>query len=230
LDFLLKGDPHFTPWITKSDADDGTWSTQAGFEYQLSETYHGHMRCFGLPLTGGKVFAIWGWRNVQAKGKVWNGSSWSEEETVTSSNLLPLYDLGPGMSAVNEGDNVHLVFCSSTPDILYRKRTYGVGWGAEVTVQASVTTTSEPVLSKDGSTLYCFWASSPSVDHIYYKKYSGGSWDADPTDWIDEATDQLTSAANISCYYNKYGAYIGLFYETLTASPYRVKHNYLTPQ
>jgi hypothetical protein len=103
---------------------------------------------------------------------------------------------------------------------------------------AGATSTSAPVISIDTSTndLYVFAATkttgTPSgwtANHIYYIKYTAstgqwGSW----TDWINESSEQLTSADVLTCFYQAYGNYVGLEYETKTASPYNVKFAYLS--
>jgi len=214
--------------VTKSSANDGTWTTQTGFPYNLSAYTTNYLAVVLVPLTNQKVYAYYGWVNVLLYGRLWDGSAWGSQETMTSSNLKDCDHMG---GAVNEGDDVHIVFLkASTYDIRYVKRTYGTGWGSEATVQSATTATTSPVLAINmgNNDLYCFWAGSPTIHHIFYKKCVGGTWDTDPTDWINETTDQLTANDRLSCFYRDYGSAIGLVYMTKTASPYNVRFAYLT--
>ena len=211
--------------VTKSDTNDGTWSTATDFPYTL---YTGTVR-YGevglIPLTSQRVYAIRARTGVAMMGNLWDGSSWGSEETFGDIQTSTTF------SAVNEGDDVHLVYLEDvSDDVTYLKRTYGVGWGSPVNVQSSVTVTSAPVLTIDvaSKVLYCFWGGSPTADHIYYKKCKAGQWDADPTDWIDETTDDLTANDRLTSYYQKHGSYIGLIYMTKTADPYNVRFDFLT--
>ncbi|MBA7687937.1 hypothetical protein ES703_96411 [subsurface metagenome] len=86
-----------------------------------------------------------------------------------------------------------------------------------------------PALCLDTVTndLYCFWAGSPEANKIYYKKLVSGSWDADPTTWLNETSDTLYRNDVLTCSYQTYSGKIGLLYTTKTASPYNVKFNLL---
>jgi hypothetical protein len=215
-------------FVTKSNTNDGTWTTQSGFPYQLSIYANGAGPL--VPLTNQRVYALYQKAaNAQVYGQLWTGS-WGSEETVSTSNCINS-DEAFYISAVNEGDHVHLVFLKvSTYNIIYLKRTYGTGWGSEVIVRSATTATTGMNLAIDTATnnLFCFWAGSPTADHIYYKKCIAGTWDTDPTDWINESTDHLTTNYDLVCFYKDYASKIGLEYMTKTASPYNVKFEVYT--
>jgi len=217
----------YYPSVTKNAKNDGTWTTASGFPYQLSATANSAWRVLVVPLTSLKMYILYAVGYDTIKGRLYDGGMGSGE-VATTSNVIS----GQGLCAVNQGDDVHLVFTKSVSPypILHVVRTYGVGWGSEVTVQSSVTTSSFPVLSINlgNSDLYCFWAGSPTANHIYYKKRTASDWDASPTDWIDESTDVLTGNDRLTTFYRDYGSYIGLIYMTKTASPYNVKFAFLT--
>jgi len=211
-------------YVSKGDANDGTWGSTT--DYNLSSSINGRV-CI-VPLTGGKMYAVYTLGGRTIRGKLWDGSAWSDEETVSSTAI----EHSRYFSVVSEGDNVHVVFLADTTyDILYVKRTYGVGWSAETTIQSATTSTSAPVIAlhEDSGDLYVFWAGSPTADHIYYKKYdaSTGIWDASPTDWIDESAETLTDNDRLTCFFTD-GNYIGLTYMTSTSSPFNVKFAFLT--
>jgi len=216
----------YTPWVLKNANNDGTWADASGFPYQLLTLGSTSWRVTPVALTGLKVYVIYTRTNAYPTGKLYD-AGWGSEEFISDTHTI---QRGDALSAVNEGDNIHFVMLGyAAYPIRYYKRTYGVGWGSSVIVQLGVTSTSFPVLSISGSILYCFWAGSPTVDHIYYKKCVGGAWDASPTDWIDESTDHLTANNTLSCFYKAYNSYIGLLYMALTTPNYNVRFAYLVP-
>jgi len=224
---------YYYPYVIKSGNNDGTWGT--GTITQLSTTSNNYWRVSVIPLTSGKMLAIYAYANAVVRAKKWDGSAWGSEVATTSKTYWGEYH-----SAVAQGDDVHLVFLKySTYDIIYVKYTYSTNsFGTETTLQAAATYVSAPVLSIDTATndLYVFAATkttgTPSgwtANHIYYIKYtasssSWGSW----TNWIDESTEVLTYADRLTCFYKAYDSKIGLEYMTKTASPYNVKFAYLS--
>lgn len=171
--------PDLSARVTKSSTNDGTWVVASGFPYILNDLDQAWAVTV-VPLTNLRIYAIYAYDNAPILGRLWTGS-WGSEETASSYNIS---GFGRYHSVVAEGDDVHLVYHRITAnEIRYCKRTYGVGWGTDTLVQSGVTSTSVPVLSLDASNseLYCFWAGSPTVDYIYYKKCVAGTWDADPT-------------------------------------------------
>jgi hypothetical protein len=201
------------PCVTRSALNNGSWVTALGFPYQLS-SISANWRAAIIPLTGGKMLAIYAREGDTVKSRRWTGSSWSTEKATTSA----IGGGNPFLSAVNQGDDVHLVFLKyATYDIIYTKYSYtSDAWGTEVKVQNATTSSSAPVLSinRANNNLYCFWAGSPNASHIYYKKYSAGTWDTMPTDWIDESVETLTANDRLTCSYEAYGGKIGLLYMT----------------
>jgi hypothetical protein len=222
------------PYVIKSGNNDGTWGT--GTITQLSGTASSYWRVSIVPLTAGKMLAIYAQSGATVKAKVWNGSAWGSAEVPTTSKI----HTGYYHSAVAQGDDVHLTFLEyDTYDILYVKYTYSTNsFGTETTLKAGATSRSVPVISIDTATndLYVFAATKTTetpagwtANHIYYIKYtaSSGTWGS-WTDWIDETTEVLTYADRLTCFYKAYGSKIGLEYMTKTASPYNVRFNFLS--
>jgi hypothetical protein len=226
----------YYPYVIKSGNNDGTWgTTPSGFPYQLSTTGTVYWKVSVIPLTAGKMLAVYAYNNATVKAKRWAGSAWDTEVATTSA-----IQFGDFHSAVAQGDDVHLVFLkASTYDIIYARYIYASNsFGAETTLVAGATTNSAPVISIDPSTndLYVFAATkttgTPSgwtADHIYYIKCtaSTGQWSS-WTDWKDESTEGLTYADVLTCFYRANNSYIGLAYMTKTTSPYNVKFAFLT--
>jgi len=224
---------YYYPYVIKSGNNDGTWGT--GIITQLSTTSSTYWKVSVVPLTSGKMLAVYAYNSATVKAKRWDGSSWDTEVATTSAISYGYYH-----SAVAQGDDVHLTFPKvTTYNILYVKYTYSSNsFGSETTLVSGATSTSAPVLSIDTSTnnLYVFATTKttgkPSdwtANHIYYVKYtaSSGTWGS-WTDWIDESTEVLTDADKLTCFYQAYGSKIGLVYMTKTASPYNVKFDFLT--
>jgi hypothetical protein len=214
-------------YITKSSTKDGTWTTAAGFPYQLSTTNYPGLVVSAVPLTGGKVLAIWTCRGLPVMSRPWNGSAWGDYAQGTSA-----IQAESAVSAVNEGDDVDLAFLKQTTyDLVFAKYSYlSNSWGAETIIQPATTDKSWPQLSIDAvkNNLYLWWMGSPAANHIYYKRRTGNSWDTNPTDWVDESADGLGANNKHYCFYKAYSGYIGLTYRTLLASPYNVKFAFLT--
>jgi len=225
---------YYYPYVTKSGANDGTWTTASGFPYQLSTTSNNYWYVSIIPLAAGKMLAVYAYDGATVKAKRWDGSAWGTEKTTTSAILFGQYH-----SAVAQGDDVHIVFLKSTGyDILYVKYTYATdSFGTEVTVKAGATSASAPALNIDSTNkLYCFWATKTTgtpagatANHIYYQTSTdgGATWSA-TTDWIDESIEVLYLANRLTCFYKQYDNYIGLEYMTKTASPYNVRFDFLT--
>ena len=206
--------------VTKSSTNDGTWTTATGFPKDLSLS---SIPGIVIPLTSGKMLAVYASDSAPVNATKWDGSAWGTEVATTSSIYSSFY-----LSAVAQGDDVHLTFLKSTGyDILYVKYTYSSNsFGSETTLQAGATSTSAPVLSIDTTTnnLYVFWAGYPTANHIYYRKYtaSTSTWET-AVDWITETA--LTDNDRLTCFYQAYGRKIGLVY--MTGTVYYVKFAYL---
>lgn len=206
-------------YVTKNSKTDGTWTTDAGFPYNLTAV-QGIWYVFPIRMASGKVMVGYWLAGARGKSKVYTpGVGWGAELTISVSNA----EYQVGLSAANDGDIIHLVFLkAATFDLVYVQ--YNAGWGAEVVVQAATTNLSMPQVSFDSAAVYCFWAQSPVVNHIYYKKYVAGAWDAGPTDWI---TDVPLSGGHIfNTFYESYG-FIGILYSTAAGPPYNVKFFFL---
>ena len=219
---------YYYPYVIKSGNNNGTWgTTPTGFPYQLSTTSSDAWRVSIIPLTSGKMLAVYASYNGDTlKVRRWDGSTWGSEVATTSAVYFGQYH-----SAVAQGDDVHLTFLKQYPyNILYVKYTYSSNsLGSETTLQAGTTSSSAPVISINSSTndLYVFWAGYPTANHIYYRKYtaSTGTWETG-VDWIAE-TETLTDNNRLTCFYQVGGNNIGLLYMTKTTSPYNVKFAFL---
>jgi len=213
----------YHPYIIKNDNKDGTWSTNSSFPYQLS-TDSAFPATSIIPLTNGKMLALYGTVSSTLKAKAWNGSAWGSEAS-TGSTLR----FGEYYSAVAEGDNVHVVFLKDSPhDVVYTQYNYtSNSFGTETVIQASSGADVPPVISLDPTTnnLYVFWYWYPLTEHIYYKIFSG-TW-GEAVDWIDESAGYMPQTELLSSFYNAGGNFVGLEYMTSPSGVDQVRFAYL---
>jgi len=166
----------WSPWVTKSSLNNGTWSVAGGFPYQLNSTTTPDWTTTVVPMSSNRVYAIYASADA-IYGKLWSSVAWGSEETITTEDVFH-------MSAVNYGDTVHFVYANSTTyEIIYHKRTYGSGWGSQQ-ILVEPGTGACAVLSVDDSTGYvtAVWV---TIDACYSKTYDGSSWSATTT-WFTE--------------------------------------------
>jgi hypothetical protein len=223
IGYLRDDGANYYTFITSSTSSP-TWNTRSGHPFQLGTTSYYTARAVPVPLTGGEVYVIY---NRPNEGRLWNGTVWSSAEA------LDLYTLEQSTSVVAIGGDVHYVYTRTYPTwaIMYRKRTYGIGWENAVILQDNVPSTNTPfptlTLEPVTNSLYVFWAGSPTANHIFYKKNVNGSWSNLPIDLITESTS-ITRNNGITSFYQVYSNKIGLIYMTETTSPYNVIFAYLT--
>jgi hypothetical protein len=211
----------YFPFVIKATTTDGTsWGTPTKLS-TIDELWEVTV----IPLTSGKMLAVYAYYEGTIRAKAWDGSNWGTEVATASSIKDYVY-----YSAVAQGDDAHIAFLDTGNNIKYVRYTYASNsFGTETTLQ-SASDWNSPTISINTATndLYVFWANYPTAKHIYYRKYtaSSGIWET-TVDWITE-TEDLTSEDVLTCFYQAYGGYIGLAYMTLTKSPYNVKFAYLS--
>lgn len=212
-----------SPMIAKSARNDGHWQAAVGFPGDLAGWTAAAWVVAPVPLSNGKMLAIYTSSGHLIRSKTWTGSSWTQR----IQNPTPGIGVSsPSFSVVAHGDEAHFVFLSST-SLMHSRYSYSANsWGKEVKVHAgSLTPTSAPALAADPQgDLHLFWAGSPKIDHIYYKRYSGGKWDLNATDWIDESVEKLTRNDALTSFYQA-EPNRGVGYLTRKPSPYKVKFN-----
>jgi len=221
-------------YVTTSITSNGTWITRVGFPHRLSSTNYTGINVMIVPLTNQKMLAIISCGGWQIESYLWNGSSWSEKQTTTSA-ITSDGIIECGLSAVNQGDDVHLVFIKdSTHDLVYTKYSYASNsWGPETIVQPTVNSETSPVLSIDSATnmLYCFWAGAPTADCIYYKVYNGAAWSfvEGSNPWIIERNlAGYYRYDGLSGFYKSYNNLLGLAYTNGAYGIYQLKFAFLT--
>lgn len=173
-------------YVTKNDATDGTWSTAVGYPLKLAASIDEEGRAQGsiCALTDGKMYAGYGKINAAEDtttvvyGKLYNGSIWGSEETISDYILT----LGGGItvSVDAKDDDVYITYFADTGDnnqVGFNKRTYGVGWGSNEYITPDAAGYSGIAMTFDPTTeeLWVFYANVTTED-IYVRKRTSSGW------------------------------------------------------
>lgn len=154
----------------------GAWTSSGNLSAQSAGA--DHWRGTMIALTGAEAYTTYV-LTTPIYGRLYTAGAWAAEETATAVGQVV-------HSTTAEGDDVHLAYYATTAfRKAYRKRTYGVGWGAEEEIHTAASVFIGITISVDIATgdLYAFWGMrepGPSFEYnVYYsKKPSGGSWSA----------------------------------------------------
>jgi hypothetical protein len=209
------------PEVTRSGNNDGTWgTTPGGFPYRLNTSSVEYWSGQVVPLTSGKMLAVYCARGT-VRARRWDGSAWGSEVATSA-----VANEGYRTAAVADGDDAHIAFVyGAYPGpygLRYARYTYSTNsWGSE-TILLSDQDIREyaPAISKAGVNLYVFWSQKPTAGHIYYRKWNGSSWETQ-VDWIDESSDGLTGGDNFTGFLSD--MYQAVLYMTKTSSPYNIR-------
>ena len=182
--------------VYKSSTKNGTWTTE--FSNSFGDDID--KACI-LPLTNGKMYLIYGDTEHELVGRLYDGSEWGSEETITTCFE---YDF----SAVANGDTVHLIYqyyAYEDDHIKYLNWTESSGWSSQVNVLDG---NPDITLTKiEGNKLLMFWKSGKNIK---YKVYDGEG------NWGDEYTLKYDSSLNFLCnaIYEKTNGRIGVMWRT----------------
>ena len=218
------------PNVTASSTKDGTWTTAAGFPYELSATIDGAWAtALVLSLAGGKMYCLYWISSDELYGQLYDGG-WGLEETVSTYNVRAV-----AVSAVvDNNDNIHVVYqrtlTGSIYPIYYLKRTYSSSsWNSETTL-SEPTFTQLPNINIDKATgnLYVFWTLQ---DQINFIRNIAGSWESTTIAWITGEGDFPVNAGNtgtVKSFGDKYNRYLGVSWVRGANSPYDIRYAVLT--
>ncbi|GAG58997.1 unnamed protein product, partial [marine sediment metagenome] len=104
------------PYAIKSDNNNGTWTGEV--PDQLS-TVSGLYFVTVIPLTVGKMLAVYSRAGQKMYARRWDGLIWGSEISTINKVLSYFY-----FTAVAEGDDVHLVFTSRSFRLIYARYDY----------------------------------------------------------------------------------------------------------
>ena len=203
-----------TPYVIKSDTNDGTWSTQASFPYQLTATT-GYAGALVVPLEDNDVYCIYA-RGSAADiyGKKWTDdtTSWSAQGSVTGGGDP---ENAASFSAIANGDSIYLTYLEENEDIRYVEYTDGVGWGVDTLLYNGSDIYAYPAIGLwDASGDLRVFYSDITNEKIYEINRTSGSWDGSPSVFVDETGSNINSYY-FSCFYEKMSGYLGVVYRCM---------------
>jgi len=217
-------------YVTMCTFTNGTWlptCDPTAFPSKLSPINAGSSRFVvtPVPLTSGKMIIEYvSGSDLKFRDRIYYSSNRSlgPEEMPLSTLLGSVY----AYSSVAQGDDVDLVInAASTYNVVFYKRSFSSGiWSLPSILQSSTTSTTDPVISTNGSTndLYVFWAGSPTINHIYYREFQGsnGMW-LGKVDWVSESA--VTGNDRLTTFYQSSNNYIGLAWMAGSSNPYDIR-------
>jgi hypothetical protein len=206
------------PNVTTSSTCNGTWTTATDFPYKLNSTSSGAWVTMIVPLSGNKTAAFYS-KGGLLYAKTWNGTAWSAAGS-SASNVLH----GEWMSAsALTNDNVSVTFPKSATSIMYIEYNSSTNtFGAETTVNSSISTVASLSVDTANNNLTIFW--SDSSTNVYYKNYTYASrtWGTPTVLATNPATTYLISASH-----QAYGNIIGVISLNGSANPWNIHYSFL---
>ena len=209
----------YSAWVTKSSTNDGTWTTAGGFPYQLMTGFQDYyIGASVVRLTGGKMLAVYSAYSGSAYSGAsisWDGAAWRGVKTFTY-NLID----GRSLSAVSTGTTDFGYAASASSTTLVGVQRYSYLSDSWTGLGTTTTNSYYQSLGIDlNSNLYLVWLYSNKV----YRNIYTGSWSGAAI-WIDETTDTIPANFGIACSCNSLDGFIGVKYETKSASPWNEKY------
>jgi len=192
----------FTRLVMHSNANDGTWSNATGYPMNLTTHDAEPIPGLILPLTSGKMYAIWSPYEVDTNyyGRLYNGSDWEANVTICPTDY---HDI-EFFSAVSKNDDVHLVFGNRTnveSPYDYRLRYVNYTSGSWENTEDITSLSGEPkaISIEDADTeffIYCNFFDV--VTKTWYWRGTSGNWGgSDEINWSqypdDNADTEFTS-------------------------------------
>ena len=170
------------------------------------------------------------WKKYNISMNTWTGTNWSAETTIATYN--------PGGSSfpqeysatITTDDKIHLVFpetSQAVKGIKYRQCSSTGVWDVADTILSTDLNDINPSVTTDGTDVYVFWAKYLAANQydIVYKKYSGGTWDPNPT-YI--TTNHTCNKYPSTCLrYDANMSYVPVIWAEGTVTPWNVKYSYV---
>jgi len=214
----------FDVYVTKSDTNDGTWSTDASYPVLVNSTNRLVWSYSIVALTANKTYiAYCGGYAYQSPGAqpfyglLYNGTSWQAEETITPATV---YSERYHLLAV--GDDVYLLYSDSFGVTHLKKRTYSTGTWATVATLQIASLQNQHISLVDSSALWLFGQAS---SYVYWQTYNPSTSILSGVDSMQYESMQNLNVLSSEATNNEL-AYV---YET-TATPVYIKFARITTQ
>lgn len=127
--------------VIKNDNEDGTWSNQSGFPFQVT-TFEDIGHAIVSPLISGGFYVAyyhWGPNDHRARGyfSTDGTASFTDDGEITDDNMELSMFVAP-IEIADDGDGiVHLVYLSGSDDIKYKSRATNGTWSSEFVISAT---------------------------------------------------------------------------------------------
>ena len=182
-------------YVWKNAFNNGTWQTASGFPQNVGTG--NYTNDFMVPLSNGKIYVLYFLDNPpytgQIYGQLWNGTAWEPQETCTTSQVYEQYFGGfeswDRTAIADSGDNIHLVFLSTSLNLVFVKRTMSGGWSSETIIQGNCGSFSSPSFNTYNGNTRLFWINDSTT--ICCKKYVNDAWDSLPTVVVNETDAEI---------------------------------------
>jgi len=212
-------------YITKSSANDGTWSTQGGYPLLIGQTSpNGNSETITAYPNSDKMYALWSQDDGASNynwylfGKYYNGSSWSgSDETIDYGRYEdPTYTIIGFCSVADDDDNLYIVW----------ERSDG---GSYLEVRWEDGTFSSPIqISPTGSSPSVSYNDNANCVYVtYIRSGAARSVALNLNEWEFSSEYTLFTPTGLSTLSaTPYGDHVGILYLT-SASGY-TEHGYLS--
>ena len=204
------------PKVTKSDFNNGTWSTSTGYPLTLNSTASYYWGGVIVALASQKIYVAYDCSSNFVKdplfGKLYNGTAWQSEEQISSGDAWSFFTF----SGVAVEDTLYFAYPTST-EVVFRVRDSVTGWGSETAFDFL---TNDFCLSTASSVIYLFHETSSG---LAWRSFADNVWSTDAG--ISESSfTGLTTLKSATTSYE-----LGYVY-TLSSAPYYVKFGKITTQ
>lgn len=216
--------PTYKPYVVKSSTKDGTWTTDAGFPYKLSDITGTFVIAVPLALSNNKVYVLYSNHGDKVYGQLYD-AGWSAEETASTNNV----DMAPLVAVVDSNDNIHLIIrirlVGLNRRLVYLQRSYTASsWSPEESLQDfGFDVLHDLSIDLQTGRLYAFWGNTDSIELL---KRLGGVWDSTPTKWItgEGSFPSVTEGPNLTSFTSKLNHRIGVAWVRGAGTPYDIRY------
>ena len=156
------------PCVYKNSLKNGSWST--GFVAQITSVTglnYGSIEI--LPLSNGNTYFVWT-RGSLVEGRLYNGS-WQSVESIEGNTVTTA-----SCCAVEDGNNIHIAYLKKVDTAYYstyRRRTWGVGWGYNSTIDTLSDGYMTSLTLAAENSLYAIYGAGSELRYNYY---DGSAW------------------------------------------------------
>jgi len=173
----------FSSAIIKSDMNDGTWVTAAGFPHVFPciGTVYKTTEARLAELENGQMYHIaTAWREeFPARGYLWNGNRWIEQGDITLRDVAATVSCMACLNCLGLNNEVHIVYTATNNKIYHRKRNSAGIWTEEIEIGTTTigdTNDTLPVFAYDEAhNLYVLWQEFDD-NNVYMRRCVNGIW------------------------------------------------------